>query len=130
MAEELNYRIRVLGIDKLVQLNKDIKENAKSLREKKKAIKGDEEAQRENMKQVLELTDKLKQQRKEFREGSRVQKDVQTQTKKTTSFTMKMATAFGVASLAVDGLKKASKFLGDQIKESIVRLELLVVLQI
>ena len=120
MAEELNYRIRVLGIDKLVQLNKDIKENAKSLREKKKAIKGDEEAQRENMKQVLELTDKLKQQRKEFREGSRVQKDVQSQTKKTTSFTMKMATAFGVASLAVDGLKKASKVLGDQIKESIV----------
>ena len=120
MAEELNYRIRVLGIDKLVQLNKDIKENAKSLREKKKAIKGDEEAQRENMKQVLELTDKLKQQRKEFREGSRVQKEVQTQTKKSTSFTMKMAAAFGVASLAVDGLKKASKVLGDQIKESIV----------
>ena len=120
MAEELNYRVRVLGIDKLVQLNKDIKENAKELRERKKAMKGDEEAQKENMKQVIELTDELKKQRKEFREGSRVQGEVQSQTKKTTSFTMKMATAFGVASLAVDGLKKASKFLGDQIKESIV----------
>ena len=120
MAEELKYRVRVLGIDDLVGLNKEIQKNAKELRERKKALKGDEQGQEENMKQVLELTDKLKQQRKEFREGSKVQKEVQTQTKKTTSFTMKMATAFGVASLAVDGLKKASKFLGDQIKESIV----------
>ena len=111
MAEELKYRVRVLGIDDLVGLNKEIQKNAKELRERKKALKGDEQGQEENMKQVLELTDKLKQQRKEFREGSKVQKEVQTQTKKTTSFTMKMATAFGVASLAVDGLKKASKFL-------------------
>jgi len=120
MAEELKYRVRVLGIDELVKLNKDIQANTEKLREKKKALKGDKDAQKENMKQVLELTDELKKQRKEFREGSKVQKEVQAQTKKSTSFTMKMATAFGVASLAVDGLKKATKFLGDQIKESVV----------
>ena len=120
MAEELKYRVRVLGIDELVNLNKQIQKNADDLRKKKKALKDDKQGQEENMKSVLELTDKLKQQRKEFREGSKVQKEVQAQTKKSTSFTMKMATAFGVASLAVDGLKKATKFLGDQIKESVV----------
>tara|TARA_R100000030_G_scaffold99664_1_gene91030 strand:- start:680 stop:4177 length:3498 start_codon:yes stop_codon:yes gene_type:complete len=120
MAEELKYRVRVLGIDELVGLNKEIQKNADDLRKKRKALKDDKQGQEENMKQVIELTDKLKQQRKEFREGSKVQKEVQTQTKKSTSFTMKMAAAFGVASLAVDGLKKASKFLGDQIKESVV----------
>ena len=118
-GENIDFKVRVLGVKQLVELNKQIQATSKELSEKKKALKTDEKGQQENMKSVLQLTDTLKKQRQEFREGTKQQQKVQTETKKTTSFTMKMATAFGVAQIAVNGLQKVMAFLGNQIKDGI-----------
>ena len=118
-GENLDFKVRVLGIKELVELNNQIQATSKELREKKKALKTDKEGQQENMKQVLQLSDALKKQRKEFRDGSKQQQKVQQETKKTTSFTMKMATAFGVAQLAVNGFQKVVGFLANQMKDGI-----------
>ena len=118
-GENLDFKVRVLGIKELVELNNQIQATSKQLSEKKKALKTDKEGQQENMKSVLQLTDTLKKQRKEFREGSKQQQKVQQETKKTTSFTMKMATAFGVAQLAVNGFQKVVGFLANQMKDGI-----------
>jgi TP901 family phage tail tape measure protein len=118
-GENIDFKVRVLGVKQLVELNKQIQATSKELSEKKKALKTDEKGQQENMNSVLQLTDTLKKQRQEFREGTKQQQKVQTETKKTTSFTMKMATAFGVAQIAVNGLQKVMAFLGNQIKDGI-----------
>ncbi len=118
-GENLDFKVRVLGIKELVELNNQIQATSKELKEKKKALKTDKEGQQENMKSVLQLTDTLKKQRKEFREGTKQQQKVQQETKKTTSFTMKMATAFGVAQLAVNGFQKVVGFLANQMKDGI-----------
>ena len=118
-GENIDFKVRVLGVKQLVELNSQIQATSKQLSEKKKALKTDEKGQQENMKSVLQLTDTLKKQRKEFREGTKQQQKVQTETKKTTSFTMKMATAFGVAQLAVGGFQKVVGFLSSQMKDSI-----------
>ena len=118
-GENIDFKVRVLGVKQLVELNNQIQATSKQLSEKKKALKTDEKGQKENMKSVLQLTDTLKKQRQEFREGTKQQQKVQTETKKTTSFTMKMATAFGVAQIAVNGLQKVMAFLGNQIKDGI-----------
>ena len=118
-GENIDFKVRVLGVKQLVELNNQIQATSKQLSEKKKALKTDEKGQQENMKSVLQLTDTLKKQRQEFREGTKQQQKVQTETKKTTSFTMKMATAFGVAQIAVNGLQKVMAFLGNQIKDGI-----------
>ena len=118
-GENIDFKVRVLGVKQLVELNNQIQATSKQLSEKKKALKTDEKGQQENMKSVLQLTDTLKKQRKEFREGTKQQQKVQTETKKTTSFTMKMATAFGVAQLAVGGFQKVVGFLSSQMKDSI-----------
>ena len=118
-GENIDFKVRVLGVKQLVELNNQIQATSKQLSEKKKALKTDEKGQQENMNSVLQLTDTLKKQRQEFREGTKQQQKVQTETKKTTSFTMKMATAFGVAQIAVNGLQKVMAFLGNQIKDGI-----------
>jgi TP901 family phage tail tape measure protein len=118
-GENIDFKVRVLGVKQLVDLNNPIQATSKELSEKKKALKTDEKGQQENMKSVLQLTDTLKKQRQEFREGTKQQQKVQTETKKTTSFTMKMATAFGVAQLAVGGFQKVVGFLSSQMKDSI-----------
>ena len=118
-GENIDFKVRVLGVKQLVELNNQIQATSKQLSEKKKALKTDEKGQQENMKSVLQLTDTLKKQRQEFREGTKQQQKVQTETKKTTSFTMKMATAFGVAQLAVGGFQKVVGFLSSQMKDSI-----------
>ena len=78
-GDNIDFKVRVLGVKQLVELNNQIQATSKQLSEKKKALKTDEKGQQENMKSVLQLTDTLKKQRQEFREGSKQQQKVQTE---------------------------------------------------
>ena len=119
-GENLDFKVRVLGIKEIVDLQNQIQGVSKQVSDYSKKIKKNEGDQVENTKAMLTAKSELQRLRKEYREGTKEQKKVQESTKKTTSFTMKMATAFGVAQLAVDGFQKAMKLIGQQIKESIV----------
>lgn len=119
-GENLDFKVRVLGIKEIVDLQNQIQGVSKQVSDYSKKIKKNEGDQVENTKAMLTAKGELQKLRKEYRDGTKEQKKVQESTKKTTSFTMKMATAFGVAQLAVDGFQKAMKFVGQQIKESIV----------
>lgn len=119
-GENLDFKVRVLGIKDIVDLQNQIQGVSKQVSDYSKKIKKNEGDQVENTKAMLTAKSELQKLRKQYREGTKEQKKVQESTKKTTSFTMKMATAFGVAQLAVDGFQKAMKLIGQQIKESIV----------
>lgn len=119
-GENLDFKVRVLGIKEIVDLQNKIQGVSKQVSDYSKKIKKNEGSQVENTKAMLTAKSELQKLRKEYREGTKEQKKVQESTKKTTGFTMKMATAFGVAQLAVDGFQKAMKLIGQQLRESII----------
>ena len=117
-GENLDFKVRVLGIKDIVDLQNQIQDVSKRVSDYSKKIKKNEGDQVENTKAMLTAKSELQKLRKEYREGTKEQKKVQESTKKTTSFTN--GYCLWCSQLAVDGFQKAMKLIGQQIQSIVV----------
>tara|TARA_R100000734_G_scaffold12420_1_gene9167 strand:- start:1521 stop:5027 length:3507 start_codon:yes stop_codon:yes gene_type:complete len=121
MAKNVNtlIKVSVLGNKELIQLRQNVELYSKNLRELKKENKDVKNINKETAQSFAENEAKLRAARSEYKRAQNELKHMNKATKNAGGFTMKMAKAFGIAQLAVDGLKKVTSVLTQQIKDSV-----------
>ena len=120
MAEiKKTFNLKIVGTDDLKRLRNEIFTTEKALKKLKSETKKNGELTEEQSKKFIELETSLKANRKNYRGAQKDLQNLSQAQKKSGSFTMKMAKAFGLAQLAVDGFKMASRALMTQIQDSI-----------
>ena len=113
------FNLKIVGTDDLKRLRNEIFTTEKALKKLKSETKDNGELTKEQSKQFIELETSLKANRKNYRGAQKDLQNLSQAQKKSGSFTMKMAKAFGLAQLAVDGFKMASRALMTQIQDSV-----------
>jgi|TARA_R100000482_G_scaffold122207_3_gene69388 TP901 family phage tail tape measure protein len=121
MAKNVNtlIKVSVIGNKELIQLRQNVELYSKNLRELKKENKDVKNINKETAQSFAENEAKLRAARSEYKKAQNELKHMNKATKNAGGFTMKMAKAFGIAQLAVDGLKKVTSVLTQQIKDSV-----------
>ncbi len=121
MAKNVNtlIKVTVVGNKELIQLRQNIELYSKNLKDLKKENKDVKNINKETAQSFAENEAKLKAARAEYKKAQSDLKNMSKATKTAGSFTMKMAKAFGVAQLAVDGFKKVTGVLSNQIKDAV-----------
>ncbi len=122
MAKNVNtlIKVSVIGNKELVQLRQNVELYSKNLKELKKENKDVKNINKETAQSFAENEARLKSARTQYRKAQSDLKGMSKATQNAGGFTMKMAKAFGVAQLAVDGFKKITSLLAQQIKDSVV----------
>jgi len=120
MAEiKKTFNLKIVGTDDLKRLRNEIFTTEKALKKLKSETKKNGELTEEQSKKFIELETSLKANRKNYRGAQKDLQNLSQAQKKSGSFTMKMAKAFGLAQLAVDGFKMASRALMRQLQDSV-----------
>ena len=113
------FNLKIVGTDDLKRLRNEIFTTEKALKKLKSETKKNGELTEEQSKKFIELETSLKANRKNYRGAQKDLQNLSQAQKKSGSFTMKMAKAFGLAQLAVDGFKMASRALMRQLQDSV-----------
>ena len=113
------FNLKIVGTDDLKRLRNEIFTTEKALKKLKSETKKNGQLTEEQSKKFIELETSLKANRKNYRGAQKDLQNLSQAQKKSGSFTMKMAKAFGLAQLAVDGFKMASRALMRQLQDSV-----------
>jgi len=113
------FNLKIVGTNDLIKLRNEISTTEKALKKLKSETKKNGELTEEQSRKFIELETSLKANRKNYRGAQKDLQNLSQAQKKSGSFTMKMAKAFGLAQLAVDGFKMASRALMRQIQDSV-----------
>lgn len=111
--------ISVIGHKELIDAQKAVTKYSDALKKAKKDVVDHKNATNAEAQALAHAETNLKKARGEYRQAQKSIKDLAKATQTSGSFTMKMAKAFGVAQLAVDGFKKVSQALANQITDSV-----------
>ncbi len=111
--------ISVIGHKELIDAQKAVTKYSDALKKAKKDVVDHKNATNAEAQAIAHAETNLKKARGEYRQAQKSIKDLSKATQTSGSFTMKMAKAFGVAQLAVDGFKKVSQALANQITDSV-----------
>ena len=110
--------ISVIGHKELIEAQKAVTKYSDALKKAKGSVVDHKNATDAEAQSIAHAETNLKKARGEYRQAQRSIKELTNATKTSGSFTMKMAKAFGVAQLAVDGFKKVSQALANQLNDS------------
>ena len=113
------FNLKIVGTNDLIKLRNEISTTEKALKKLKSETKKNGELTEEQSRKFIELETSLKANRKNYRGAQKDLQNLSQAQKKSGSFTMKMAKAFGLAQLAVDGFKMASRALMRQLQDSV-----------
>ena len=121
MAKKVNTLIEVTikGNDKLIQLRKEVELYSKNLKDLKKENKDVKNISDETARAFSQQEASLKKARTEYGKAQKELKGMNNASKNAGSFTLKMAKAFGVAQLAVDGFRKVTQLMQQQIVKGV-----------
>ena len=111
--------ISVIGHKELIEAQKAVTKYSDALKKAKGSVVDHKNATDAEAQSIAHAETNLKKARGEYRQAQRSIKELTKATQTSGSFTMKMAKAFGVAQLAVDGFKKVSQALANQITDSV-----------
>ena len=111
--------ISVIGHKDLIEAQKAVTKYSDALKKAKADVVDHKNATDAEAQSIAHAETNLKKARGEYRQAQRSIKELTNATKTSSSFTMKIAKAFGIAQLAVDGFKKVSQALANQLNDSV-----------